>query len=183
VYQSLKTAVVLRQLLQVHMDIHTVIFHCSSLVSAQICCFCIQASWCHSWIMFLIGLEVATVDISSGHRHHLCCHFGNSVPMVHLPVCTAVFSIPCQYSSDCFTLSDHKNQVTVCFSIMILSQNSVYLYTEWATLNITAVWWHAKIWLCQGMLYKHCIPLFISLSTAAVTVSLYDIGNLHLPWI
>jgi hypothetical protein len=145
VYQSLKTAAVLRELQQVHKDIHTVTFHCSSLVFPQICCFCIQASWCHSWIMFLVGQEVVTVDVSSGHHHHFYCHFGNSVPMVHLPACTVVFSSLFQYISDCFTLSDHKNQVTACFSIRIQSKNSIYLYTEWVTLNRTATWWHAKI--------------------------------------
>lgn len=145
VYQSLKTAAVLRELQQVHKDIHTVTFHCSSLVFPQICFFCIQASWCHSWIMFLVGQEFVTVDVSSGHHHHFYCDFGNSVPMVHLPACTAVFSRLFQYISDCFTLSDHKNQVTACFSIRIQSKNSIYLYTEWVTLNRTATWWHAKI--------------------------------------
>lgn len=133
VYQSLKTAALLRELQQVHKDIHTVTFHCSSLVFPQICCFYVQASWCHSWIMFLAGQEVATVDVFSGH-HHLYCHLGNSVPMVHLPACTVVFSRPFQYLSDCFTLSDHKNQATACFSIMIRIQKQ-HISLQWVSDN------------------------------------------------
>jgi hypothetical protein len=156
VYQSLKIAVVPRQLQQVHKDIHTVIFHCSSVVPAQILCFCIQASWCHSRIMFLVGQEVVTVDVVSGHHHHLCCHFGNSVPIVHLPVCTAVFSIPYQYSSDFYPFWPQKSSDSMFLNNDSIQKQLISLHWMSCTKQNSCVMTCQDLTVSRHVVYTLC---------------------------